>query len=293
MKEVSTHKKYFGKVLLFGEHNVLYGGQGFALPLNQFFGRWAFDTNRKAFDTALIDYLESQSFQGTTFLSEKFKHQCRKGLFFDSNIKSGYGTGSSGAITAALYDTFFTKKSYGLEETKHNLATIERFFQGTSSGIDPTVIFFNAAITLSSIHIDIEEKHNFDRLNSQFYLVDSEQKRSTSKMIELFKKAIADDSGSLLLEQLISHSDHCINFLTKSLDQSAFDHHMKRISEIQLLLANELIPNHMKAYWRHGLENDKYYMKLCGAGGGGFFLLYSRDKVEINAIPDHLLVPIG
>jgi mevalonate kinase len=29
--------------------------------------------------------------------------------------------------------------------------------------------------------------------------------------------------------------------------------------------------------WRKGLETDRYYLKLCGAGGGGFILGFVKD----------------
>ncbi len=293
MKEVNTDKKYFGKVLLFGEHNVLYGGHGFALPLPQFFGKWAYDTKKSALPETLHDYLEEQKFLGATFLSEFFRHQHQNGLCFESNIKSGYGTGSSGAISAAIYDTFFSKEIVKLEETKQNLATVERFFQGTSSGIDPTVIYLNNAVSISEEHTQVEENHHYKKLNSPFYLLDSQQKRSTLQMIDLFRKAISYDKGAQLLKQLIDHSNQCIKLITKDLDQATFDYHMKSISEIQLTLASELIPQHIKKYWSHGLEHDQYYMKLCGAGGGGYFLLYGAKNIGLHQIPQQLLVSIG
>jgi galactokinase/mevalonate kinase-like predicted kinase len=30
------------------------------------------------------------------------------------------------------------------------------------------------------------------------------------------------------------------------------------------------------------LETNRYYMKLCGAGKGGFFLIYSNEKEAVK-----------
>ena len=40
----------------------------------------------------------------------------------------------------------------------------------------------------------------------------------------------------------------------------------------------------IKESWEAGLENDNYYLKLCGAGGGGFFLGFTRDKKVPNQL---------
>ncbi|NJL74492.1 MAG: hypothetical protein HC892_05065 [Saprospiraceae bacterium] len=42
----------------------------------------------------------------------QFQQAIEAGLYFESSIPIGYGVGSSGALTAALYDTF------GLERWK-------------------------------------------------------------------------------------------------------------------------------------------------------------------------------
>ena len=42
-----------------------------------------------------------------------------------------------------------------------------------------------------------------------------------------------------------------------------------------------MIPNQLIDNWEEGLKSDLYYMKLCGSGGGGFFLLFDFDN-QIN-----------
>jgi len=36
----------------------------------------------------------------------------------------------------------------------------------------------------------------------------------------------------------------------------------------------EMIPPSLHQSWKEGLEGRDYKLKLCGAGGGGFFLKY-------------------
>jgi mevalonate kinase len=38
-----------------------------------------------------------------------------------------------------------------------------------------------------------------------------------------------------------------------------------------------MIPTLYQDLWRRGLETDDWHLKLCGAGGGGFILGFTRD----------------
>ncbi|MFT5953016.1 MAG: mevalonate kinase, partial [Bacteroidia bacterium] len=40
------------------------------------------------------------------------------------------------------------------------------------------------------------------------------------------------------------------------------------------------------AVWKHGIESGDYYLKLCGSGGGGYILGFTKDyenaKVQLK-----------
>ena len=44
----------------------------------------------------------------------------------------------------------------------------------------------------------------------------------------------------------------------------------------------EMIPSDFKKLWTHGIENEDYYLKLCGSGGGGFLIGLTRDIDAID-----------
>jgi mevalonate kinase len=62
-----------------------------------------------------------------------------------------------------------------------------------------------------------------------------------------------------------------------------FLNHFSDLSKLQYVYFEKMIPQNLKEIWLTGLESKEYYMKLCGAGGGGFYLLYSATgKVPLH-----------
>jgi mevalonate kinase len=41
-----------------------------------------------------------------------------------------------------------------------------------------------------------------------------------------------------------------------------------------------------EALWKMGLESDNFYLKLCGAGGGGFILGFTPNINETTKLLD-------
>jgi len=102
-------KKYYSKLLLFGEHSIIKGSQALALPLFNFSGNWKYATenieekqmNLPTFATHL-EKLKNVNELLCDLDVERFQGELNKGLFFQSNIPTGYGVGSSGALCAAI-----------------------------------------------------------------------------------------------------------------------------------------------------------------------------------------------
>jgi mevalonate kinase len=58
-----------------------------------------------------------------------------------------------------------------------------------------------------------------------------------------------------------------------------------------------MIPAHYEKLWKQGLDSGEYYIKLCGSGGGGFLLGFTRNydkakqilkSMNIEVIPVYL-----
>ena len=121
---------------------------------------------------------------------EFFSFGLEKDLWFNSDIPIGYGLGSSGALCAAIYDKFATVKSIQIEEIMLELAEIERFFHGQSSGIDPLVSFLKKSIVIDNEKkVKIYDDLKFENLRGEgaIFVIDTKISRSTTNLVEYYK----------------------------------------------------------------------------------------------------------
>lgn len=213
---------------------------------------------------------------------EAFFRDLDKGLFFDSNIPVGYGLGSSGALSAALYDKYGTDKidKNAVEQfgtLRKILSQIENFFHGSSSGIDPLISYINQPVVIGedgSVElISLPETKE----SQPFFLLDTQMPRQTGPLVQLFLKkceyeAYSQQIDGSLTSASISAIDH---FIQNNQISLAAD--FTRISALQYDLFFEMIPESFRRIWQAGLDSGAFSLKLCGAGGGGFMLGYAAD----------------
>lgn len=271
IREISTAYHFPSKLLLFGEHTVVFGSRALAVPYPNYFGKWSIcnenSISEKKILNDFIDYLIDNCNQ---FLSiERLLVIQKSVLFFESNIPCGCGLGSSGALCAAIYDYCSTEKT-DLIVTKNQLARMENYFHGNSSGLDPLVSFTNSPLLINKQKdiIKCSLPINIDN----FFLWDSNIERKAAEQIGIFaQKMKLEDFKQMVYNDLIPLSNNCINAVlgknTKALIES-----FEKLSRFQLENLDFLIPKTVQEYWRKGLESKEYFMKLCGAGGGGYFL---------------------
>jgi mevalonate kinase len=262
-----------GKVLLFGEYTVILGGDAIALPSSRFQGVWKI---REGTDTRLIDLLPELRGKATSWLDiKKFEEDVHVGWSFNSNIPEGYGLGSSGAFTAGLLARYGLGKLNSPEEVQEALAGIESIFHGQSSGLDPLISYFRKPVYRKAGH-NIFLDTPVD--TSSFYLLDTGRSRSTAPLVATFKsklreKAFEDAVRSEWTPLVHQSIDALLE--RRSIDLEC---HLTGISEFCLKHMNEMIPPDIQETWEAGLHSGDYTMKICGAGGGGMFLVYTRSE---------------
>ncbi len=288
---------YPAKVLLFGEYAILRSGASLALPFGKYSGRWVEQPTPNPHQEQLLrwaDYLEAKQAEGLLrhkYRLTAFRQMLGKqpALHFQSNIPTGYGLGSSGALCAAFYDTFASreqKTNNSPLQIREELAILESFFHGQSSGMDPLISLLQQPVLREENGILRLLQPPPTALLRRFSLLNSGQTRKTGPLVQLFlKKCLSSSFLQALERQFLPATRQAIDALLKG-DQKHLAKAVTAISLFQWQHLREMIPQNLHDLWETSLAENEYRLKLCGAGGGGFFLAYSLsdDKTPESAI---------
>ena len=264
-------RNYPGKLLLFGEYTVLRGGRALAVPVSKWSGRWE---NGSAQDANLEHLLEvpGRKGMGKQIDLDRFTEEVDAGVHFHSDIPVGYGLGSSGALSAAVWDRFGMPADTELktEELVEILAKIEGCFHGESSGFDPLVSSTNRGWVREQGRLVPVDVPVFDEIYP--FLIDTGMQRETAPLVRQFNEMLKDDDFvQNCARPLTMHVDHAIAFYLYSEPQSFWEH-LGMISRLQRQYFEAMIPTKMHAIWDLALDHTSISIKLCGAGGGGYLL---------------------
>lgn len=279
---LTNNKSFFSKILLTGEYTVTMGGQAIAIPYGKYKGSFDFIESPDQRElNKLFTYLQENGLEKYYDLN-RLKADLNVGLHFVSNIPIGYGLGSSGAVIAALYDRYNTDKASDLDVLIGILAKTECAFHRISSGMDPLVSYINQPICFSSGNMEIISEESLDLKN--FYLFDSGISRSTSQFIDIFNHKLKTSIEFNRKIELLKALNIALIKALKAGYTKDISTQMRLISLLQLDYFHEMITEETLYLWKEGLRSDQYYMKLCGAGGGGMYLVWSQNP-ELFSFP--------
>ncbi len=272
------------KVLIFGEYITLIGGTAVARPLDLFSTRWTNNIENKGAQKplyGLLDYLRNLDKNGELRVNcdfNAFENCLKNGFWLESTIPQGYGLGSSGAVVAAVYRDF-CEKTTDLGVLKTDLAQMESFFHGASSGIDPLICHTEKALVINADKtIDIAPEST--SLNN-FWLIDTQKPRKTEPLVAIFKEACRQKNyNDAVQNDYIPQSEACVKAYLSN-DEASLERHIFELSRMQILFFEPMIPAFLLPFWQEGLNTQRFCLKLCGAGGGGFMLAYARNRADL------------
>ncbi|MGS2740293.1 mevalonate kinase family protein [Sinomicrobium sp. M5D2P17] len=288
---------FYSKILLFGEYGIIKDSKGLSIPYNFYNGalKTAKESSEEVSESNLslkrfADYLENLQTEKpdlVTFDIGKLKGDVAEGMYFDSSIPQGYGVGSSGALVAAIYDKYANDKITILEnltrdkllKLKKIFGEMESFFHGKSSGLDPLNSYLSIPILINSkdniepAGIPSQKKDG----KGAVFLLDSGMVGETAPMIHIFMESMKQEGfRKMLKDQFIKHTDACVEDFLKGDVKSLFGN-IKQLSHVVLDNFKPMIPAQFHKIWKHGIETNEYYLKLCGSGGGGYILGFTQD----------------
>jgi mevalonate kinase len=277
--------KFPAKVLLLGEYTILNGSKALALPFHELQGQWTFENNESEFRESSRKSLKAfQEKSGAENLDlARMKKDLEEGIWFQSDIPQGFGLGSSGAVIAAIFDRYGKSKN-DLEVDKKELAKLEDFFHGSSSGLDPLVSHIQKPLLIHSFK-EVEILNKRPSLKG-FFLLNTGKPRQTGPLVSIYQEKMKDPQFKQgCAEILAKEVNFAIDAVVKN-DPTNLFHHLWHISKFQWDFFPEMIPTKERGPWTRGIESGEYILKLCGAGGGGFILGYSNkhDVSEMRQI---------
>jgi len=291
---------FYAKILLFGEYGIIKDSKGLAIPYNSFQGALKLsnaltDSSKKSNNNLLkfYQYLADIDDSIVHFRLNELKRDIDNGMYFDSSIPQGYGVGSSGALVAAIYDKYADDKITVLEnltrdkllKLKGIFSLMESFFHGKSSGLDPLNSYLSLPILINS-------KDNLEPtgIPSQkegkgaVFLLDSEQIGETEPMVSLFMNKMKNEGfRKMINEDFAKYTDASIDDFLHGNVKSLFGN-VKQLSKVVLANFKPMIPKAFHKLWRQGIDTNAYYLKLCGSGGGGYILGFTKDYAKAQKI---------
>ena len=294
MTQDNDEKKFYSKIILFGEYSVIQNSMALLIPYSLFEGKLSFrrdntsviDPELKAFSLYLKQLIDSGqiNFQ---FDQSSFEFDISQGLYFDSTIPQGYGVGSSGALVAAIFSRYEQENhsSLDIKRLKNIFSQLESHFHGSSSGVDPLISYLNSPVLIKNKNeLGPVSIPKFSKGRGGIFLLNTKRSRKTEPLVNLFLEKSRNENFFNLCEDVLTPiTNNCIeNFL--SVDMDSLLKNFKLLSSFQHEHFSPMIPKLYRELWSEGLTSNAYSLKLCGAGGGGFLMGITDDFQKVKRV---------
>ncbi len=294
---------YYGKILLFGEYGIIQDSMGLSIPYTDYNGKLLYPsklnkTTQKSNEQLTFFYNHLLKLSSDNSLPCKldlinFKADLNKGLYFDSSIPQGFGIGSSGAIVASIYDKYCNEEKISSNEEISNenilnlkqiFGKLESFYHGTSSGLDPLICYLNLPVLIKSKDnlgtVGIPTSNNG---KGAVFLLNTGQVGNTQPLVQHFLERCKEEGfRNMLKNKFKKYNDASIEAFLKNEGKSLL-RNVKSLSKVLYEHFEPMIPKLYRKLWKEGIDSNAYYLKLCGSGGGGFMLGFTKDFEKAQA----------
>lgn len=277
--------RYPAKVLLFGEYVVLLGARALTLPFERFGGEWAWAADgADPLRGVLHGFAHSAVLAQIPELDvEAFQRDVAQGLVFRSDIPMGYGLGSSGALCAAVYDRYASPKATELTALQQTFAHMEGHFHGKSSGLDPLTSYIRQPLLTQQGQTRLFEQQPWQTPPPAVFLLDTGQARQTGPLVQFFmEKSRQKDFADRMADELLPAHEALMDAWQTGQGEAVWPH-LERVSAFQLEHFQPMIPEAWRQPWAEALASGRVLFKICGAGGGGFLLVFGRMERDVHA----------
>lgn len=292
MQQQDQQTLYPAKLMLFGEYAVVKGGSGLIIPFHKYHASWDFPDNNVAGDDPRKTESNRNLFQYHKWLAENttrriknnlnlaaFAKDLERGMYLNSDIPHSYGTGSSGAVVAAVYNRYAIHPVPATEQNLSLLKSIfsemEAYFHGKSSGLDPLCVYTDSAVLIrpNGKLQTISQPGIHPEYPLYPFLLDSGTHANTHPLVEYFLKNLEEKSYSHKVNRVFNKlNDLVISRVMHQGFSSDIVDLLQKLSAVEADIFSRMIPERITPWWERGLISREYTLKLLGSGGGGYIL---------------------
>lgn len=279
-------KTFYSKIILFGEYSMIFDATALMIPFRKYQGEWRMDpaltSPGAAYSNKSIrkfcQYLQSDAELSSFFDFNRFQADLEAGLYFDANVPTGYGLGSSGTLTAAVFSRYATVTVEEALELKRILGRMESCFHGSSSGIDPLQCYLNQPFRITSQGLTLLPE-DFMPTDIHVFLADTGIKSNTKPLVQYFRNKREDpDYLKAFQTDYVPCVSNCISQLVGG-EKTAFFASLRQLTEGQLRFLRPMITDNSIDLF---LEKPDFNIgfKISGSGGGGYVLGFTDDVAK-------------
>lgn len=269
-----TAKAFFpGKVIVSGEHSVVYGEKALVASLN--IGIEAIVSEGK------LDkqWQKNQYLQEIIKIFEKFSglKSISFALEINSNLPQKSGLGSSAAFAATIIQALvdFYQIKISKEELFKLTLEAENLIHSNSSGVDPAIVINPGLLIYQKLGAVIKMEQLCSSFNTNFFLIDSGKAiESTGEMV---KKVSQEPKSKQVIKKIGKTTENIIaSFKNNDFKPSLLDDNEEYLEELGVVgeKAQQMI---------RFLRANGAYAKITGAGGclaGSGYILAWHENIE-------------
>ncbi len=282
-----------GKIILFGEHFVVYQNRAILGAINKYATVTSEKTNT---DNILISSSLGQSSiqkdEDVSNVEKKFrpffyiakqvieKNNFDKGITIkiESDIPIGAGLGSSSACCVAAAASILNLFNITDEKEVLELAiNAEKTIFPNTSGADCTV-------SVSGGIIEYQKEKGFSKIETEnefnFIIIDSEQVHSTDKVVERVRKF--KENNSDVFTELCSEEERLIAKALDSMKKNDLETIGKCMAQNQMFLEQIGVSNDELLSITKEIEKITFGAKITGAGDGGCIIALTQKDDDLS-----------
>ncbi len=282
-----------GKIILFGEHFVVYQNKAILGAINKYATVTTEKTNT---DNILISSSLGQSSiqkdEDVSNVEKKFrpffyiakqvieKNNFEKGITIkiESDIPIGAGLGSSSACCVAAAASILNLFNITDEKEVLELAiNAEKTIFPNTSGADCTV-------SVSGGIIEYQKEKGFSKIETEnefnFIIIDSEQVHSTDKVVERVRKF--KENNSDVFTELCSEEERLIAKALDSMKKNDLETIGKCMAQNQMFLEQIGVSNDELLSITKEIEKITFGAKITGAGDGGCIIALTQKDNDLS-----------